>query len=268
MTTGLHPSAKLLRGFATDFLTCHEPAVVPRIMDPAYQLNIGGHLFSGRDDAYAPATVAQLDQFPGLVVTVHDVLIGPDMVAMRFTEHGVSRKHAPHAAAWGGVTLFRIEHGRLCQGWAEEDYFARKRQLASGVCDPVQPPAPAPWDTACMPANPHAETVARAWLDHPQSFADAKVVETIDCRGLLPGALATLTQVKINALFSSGDRVAFHLDAQGTYLGGFDDIPAERVGHHVTLRFAGLLDTQDGRVIRAQIVADRLGLHRSLLGAK
>ncbi len=268
MTDGLHPSARLLRGFATDFLTCHDPAVVPRIMDPAYQLNIGGHVLAGRDHAYAPATVAQLDQFPGLIVTVHDVLVGPDMVAMRFTEHGVSRKHAPHAAAWGGVTLFQIENGRLRHGWAEEDYFARKRQLASGVCDLIRPPASAPWDTPCLAPDLQAEAVARTWLEDPRSCLDGEMVETIDCHGPLATALIAPLHVQINAALSAGPRVAFQIDVHGAYAGGFDDIPTNHVGYPVILRFAGLLDTAGNRVTRAQIVADRLGLQRSLLGAR
>ena len=87
-------SAQLLRGFATDFLTCHNTSIVERVMAPAYCLSIGGFLLDGRDDNYLPATAAQLDQFPGLCVTVHDTIIGVDAVAMRFTEHGeIGRAH-------------------------------------------------------------------------------------------------------------------------------------------------------------------------------
>ena len=129
MIGDLAPQAVLLRGFATDFLTSHDEAEVERIMDPAYCLSIGGFLLDGRDDSYFPATAAQLAQFPGLSVTVHDAIIGTDHVAMRFTEHGASVRDGGRVAAWGGVTLFRIADGRLAEGWAEEDYFARKRQL-------------------------------------------------------------------------------------------------------------------------------------------
>jgi hypothetical protein len=36
----IHPLAQLLRGFAIDFLTAHNNAVVERIMAPSYRLNI------------------------------------------------------------------------------------------------------------------------------------------------------------------------------------------------------------------------------------
>ncbi len=104
----ISPSAQLLRGFAVDFLTAHNLAAVETIMEPDYSLSIGGHLFSGRDDSYLPATAAQLEQFPGLCVTVHDTVIGPEIVAMRFTEHGASVRHGGQLSTWGGVTLFRI----------------------------------------------------------------------------------------------------------------------------------------------------------------
>jgi SnoaL-like polyketide cyclase len=260
-------SARLLRGFATDFLTAHDVRVVEAIMDPAYRLSIGGHVFDGRDTAYLPATAAQLDQFPGLVVTVHDVILGTDAVAMRFTEHGVSLKQPGRAAAWGGVTLFRIEGGRLHRGWAEEDYFARKRQLKNGVCDAILPPHPAPWDAPCEAPDPETERIARAWLEKPDAPLCASGFEEIRAEGTRFGALIEPTGVTINQLFTAGNRAAFHLDCAGRYAGGFDDIDATRIRTPVVLRMAGLIDVSDGKVTRAQVSADRLGLHRALLDA-
>lgn len=251
--------ARLLRGFAIDFLTCHDTATVPRIMDPAYRLSIGGHVFDGRDDAYLPATAAQLDQFPGLCVTVHDAVIGTDAVAMRFTEHGVSGKHSGRAAAWGGVTLFRIEGDRLRHGWAEEDYFARKRQLASGICDAVRPPHRSPWDIAPQAPDPATEAAARAWLGNPAAWTG---IDEISAEGPRFADLVAIDRTTIGVLFTAGNRAAFHLECHGRYTGGFPDIAA--TGAPATLRLAGLLTVRDGAVIDAQIAADRLGLHRSL----
>ena len=260
----LTPQAALLRGFATDFLTSHDEAEVGRIMDPAYRLSIGGFLLDGRDDSYFPATAAQLAQFPGLCVTVHDAIIGTDHVAMRFTEHGASVRDGGRVAAWGGVTLFRIANGRLAEGWAEEDYFARKRQLKSGRCDLIRAPGAAPWDQPATPPDERTEDVVRAWLARP-SFISDPVVDDIVIGGPGFAALLDPSEVKINALFTAGPRVAFHLDLVGTYRGGFDDLDQAAVGEAVTLRLAGLLDVADGAVVRAQISGDRLGFHRSLL---
>ncbi len=267
MTGTISASARLLRGFATDFLTSHDVSAVPIIMDPAYALSIGGFLLDGRDDSYLPATAAQLELFPGLCVTVHDVVLGPDHVAMRFTEHGISEKQPGHAAAWGGVTLFRIENGRLRQGWAEEDYFARKRQLKSGVCDAIRPPHPCPWDMPCLAPDAATDAAARAWLGDPAAPI-AGSVEEICVEGARFADLITPTSVTINQLFSAGDRAAFHVDLAGSYAGGFADIDRTRIGDPVVLRLAGMLTVRDGAVTGVQVSADRLGFHRALLGAR
>jgi len=260
------PTARLLRGFAVDFLTAHEPEAARRIMDPDYCLSIGGFELSGRDDAYLPATVAQLEQFPGLCVTVHDVIIGEDAMAMRFTEHGVSIRNPGVAAAWGGITLFRVEQGRMRRGWAEEDYFARKRQLKAGACDPVLPPASAPWDQPALPASAGTEAAVRRWLaDAARVFTDP-AVETICSEGPAFASLVVPERIEIDALFSAGPRGACHLVCHGRYAGGFPDIDAAYTGREVSLAVAGMATLNaDGSVARMQLSADRLGLHRSLL---
>jgi len=74
--------------------------------------------------------------------------------------------------------------------------------------------------------------------------------------------------VVLNALFTAGNRAAFHVDVAGRYVGGFPDIDAARIGNAIILRIAGLLTVSEGRVTEVQAAADRLGCHRSLLGAR
>jgi len=261
---GAAPSAaaRLLRGFACDFLTCHDLTAVERIMDPAYHLTIGGHRFVGRDAEYLPATAAQLEQFPGLCVTVHDVILGPQAVAMRFTEHGVSRKHG-RAAAWGGITMFKIEAGRLLEGWADEDYFARKRQLAVGVCDTVRAPHPAPWDGPTEAPDAATEAIARQWLGDAGAFA-APQVEQICVEGPTFAELIAIDEFVVDALFSAGSRVAFRGVGRGRYAGGFVEVERTRQGQPIALSVTGLLTVQNGAAARVQIAFDRLGLYRTL----
>ena len=262
------PSARLLRGFAIDFLTSHNVAAVETIMEPDYSLSIGGFLLAGRDESYLPATAAQLDQFPGLCVTVHDTVIGPDAAAMRFTEHGASNRHNGRLSTWGGVTLFRIRNGRLHQGWAEEDYFARKRQLAGGACDGVKAPAPAPWDAPCEAPDVQVEALATAWLVNPSSWADTARIDEISAEGPRFADLVAINGVTVDQLFSAGNRGGFHLSCSGTYTGGFADIDPARIGQNVILRLAGIFDVAGGQISRIQVAPDRLGLHRSLMGPK
>jgi predicted ester cyclase len=270
MPETLNASARLLRGFAVDFLTSHDLGAVESIMDPAYRLTIGGHVLDGREKSYRPAIASLFDQFPGLCVTVHDVMLAPDAVALRFTEHGVSAKQPGGAAAWAGVALFRIEDGRLHCGWAEEDYLARKRQLKTGRCDPIGPPHAAPWDARCEAADASTEEAVRRWLSDPAACLAPGPVEEVSAEGPRFAALVSVAaplHSTLTALVSAGERAAFYLECSGSYAGGFDDIDAALTGAPVILRMAGLATVRHGQVTRAQVVADRLGLHRQLLDA-
>jgi predicted ester cyclase len=264
MSNAMSASARLLRGFAVDFLTSHDLTEVTRIMEPDYCLTIGGHVFDGRDQAYLPATAAQLEQFPGLCVTVHDVILGPDVVAMRFTEHGVSRKHNGRAAAWGGITMFSMCNGRFRQGLAEEDYFARKRQLATGNCDPVKAPHRAPWDVAVESPNDAAAYIARTWLEDPRAITDTDNIEEICSAGPSFAQLIAVDEFRVEQMFTAGERVAFRVVGHGNYAGGFTDIDRARVGRRIALSVAGILSVRAGQVTDVQIAFDRLGLHRLL----
>jgi hypothetical protein len=255
--------ARLLRGFAVDFLTSHDVAAVDWVMDPAYRLSIGGFLLDGRDDSYLPATAAQLDQFPGLCVTVHDTIIGTAGVAMRFTEHGVSQRDKV-ASTWGGITLFRMAGGRLSHGWAEEDYLARKRQIKSRECDAIPPPHPCPWDSPPLPPLEETESAVREWARDP-GLLEGPEIEQIASGGPRFGKCVTPAEVTVSHLFTAGGRAALHLVCSGSYNGGFRDIAEDMVGTPVEVRVAGILDVAEGRVTRAQLSADRLGLHRTLL---
>lgn len=263
MTHQLPPAALLLRGFAVDFLTAHDPRAAERIMDPGYELSIGGHLLAGRDANYLPATVAQLDQFPGLCVTVHNVVLSPGAVAMRFTEHGVSAPEG-RGSSWGGVALFRIAAGRLRYGWAEEDYFARKRQLKNGQVDPIRSPHPAPWDQPVLAADQTSEAALALWLETPSAILND--CEDIGAEGPRLAELIAPTGLQLSTSFTAGNRGAFHAVLSGTYSGGFETIGGDRVNDAISIPIAGIVDIDDdGHVVRAQICGDRLGLYRSLL---
>jgi len=263
LNDGISPQARLLRGFAIDFLTSHDLSAIEGIMDPGYRLTIGGHIFEGRDHVYLPAAVAQLEQFPGLVVTVHDVLLAPDAVAMRFSEHGVSRRNQGRAAVWGGITMFRIMDGRLLHGWADEDYFARKRQLTTGVCDFVKSPHSAPWDVSVEPSDPDSMETTRRWLASPRAFIEPGV-EQICAEGPMFADLISVDEFRMDVMMSAGTRVVFRAVSHGRYVGGFADIDRSRVGQSIELSVMGLVSVRNGAVYDVQMVFDRLGLYRSL----
>jgi hypothetical protein len=267
VTQGIHPLACLLRGFAVDFITGHNLDVVERIMAPEYCLSIGGYLLNGRDTEYLPPTAAQINQFPGLTVTVHDVVYGENTIAMQFTEHGRSRADQNRGATWRGITLFRTDGERLRWGWAEEDYFARKRQLSSGTCDHVDAPHAAPWDVQPGVASSALEVQARAWLDTPSSLfqrEDAFWLSSVSDNDPHPQTLIDIDYVEVDELFTADDRVAFHALYHGHYKGGFKDVDKELIGRPIVLRAAGILTFNSTELLTAAVTVDRLRLYRSL----
>jgi hypothetical protein len=192
---------------------------------------------------------------------------GDNALAMQFTEHGASLRDGGRVATWRGISLFRTDGERLRWGWAEEDYFARKRQLSSGVCDAVDVPHPSPWDVASAPPNPEAEEAARAWLCAPQKMSEVEGSNWLSATGAGDPPAETLVDIhttNIDELFSAGDRVAFHLEHHGIYRGGFADLDAGLIGKPVVLRAAGLLTVREHQVVAARITSDRLGLYRAL----
>ena len=262
----IHPLAQLLRGFAIDFLTAHNNAVVERIMAPSYRLNIGGVVFDGRDHEYLPATAAQLEQFPGLNVTVHDVVIGENAIAMCFTEHGSSIQDEGRRAAWSGITFFFTDGERFVTGWAEEEYIARKRQLTLGLCEAIEPPHIAPWDTQARARNPKNEALARQWIAHSHPLKDIPSNYRLSPLDPDPDGLVDIRGSQLNAIFSAGDRVVVHAQYHGIYAGGFGDLSPLLIGCQAVLRFAAIVTIMDGEITAARITTDRLGLSRALRG--
>lgn len=254
----------LVRRWAVDWLGGQHPEVCDEILAPDYALLIGGYLLGPREQ-YVPATLAQLSRYPGLVLTVHQLVASGDRVAIVFTESGASARLDGRAAAWSGVSLFRGDGSRLSRCWAEEDYYGRRRQLDAATCDPVDRPAPAPWDTPPQDADPAAEAVVRAWLAAPD-LRSAEVVCDDEGTGRPADRLLEVSGCTVHELFSAGDRVAFSATQTGRYLGGLDGAD-DRVGQDTTLHLAGLVQVDGGRVSGGRVVRDRLGTARALQDA-
>src|ERR1700746_2972705 len=150
------PFVALMRRCCIDYTARHDLSVCDDIMVPGYTLHMGVHHLAGRDGAYKPAAAAQFRQFPGLCLTVNEIICSGDQLALRFTGHGASARHAAARAPWGGFAVYRWNGQRLLENYVEQDYFGRRRQLAGDGPDPGEPPAVAPWDTRSGPAGPGA----------------------------------------------------------------------------------------------------------------
>jgi predicted ester cyclase len=256
-STGLmEPFIALMRRYCIDYTARHDLSVCDDIMVPGYTLHMGVHDLAGRDDAYKPAAAAQFRQFPGLCLTVSEIVCSGGRLALRFTEHGASARHDGAPAAWAGIGLYRWDGQRLLENYVEQDYLARRRQLAEGRPDPVEPPAVAPWDTRSVPADLAAEEVVRAWL----AAGDLSGVTADD--GRPPHRPIAVSRTDIGVLFSAGPRVAFHAVQHGPLTG--ED--PRFAGHgEAMLHMAGVVQVDGGRVTAGRVVTDRLGLLRRLV---
>jgi hypothetical protein len=245
-----------------DWLNRADPAACTEIMHPGYSVLIGGHTLSGRDEEYVPATLGQLRRFPGLLISVAQLFTDGVRVAMRFTEHGASAESgAP--AAWGGIGLFVTDGARLSRNVTEEDYLARRRQLARREPDRVEAPAAAPWSAVPRPPDPAAEGAVRAWLATGDLVCGGAVVADDGATGAPTPALLDVTEVRVGELFSAGRDVAFSAALTGAYRGGLPDTAAG-VGRIATLSVAGMVNADPGGAISGRVIRDRVGLRRAV----
>ena len=247
----------LVRRFAVEFMNGHNPDVCRDIMDPDYVLRVGGAVISGRDAEYLPAVQQQLDQFPGMVMTVHEVVYASDQIAIHFSEHGASGGAGGPVAAWQGIALYRGNGSQLTACVAEEDYYARRRQLKSGAVDTVAAPAAAPWDTTPQPPDPAAEAVVRRWLgDDLPAVGQVRFDD-----GLTPIQFES-DDIEVNEFMSAGDGVAFQVRQTGRYLSGLGDTPASTGA--IAFNSVGIVRVADGHIVGGQVIRDRAGLaHRA-----
>jgi len=253
---------QLARRWVVDYFNRHDASAAREFVAPDYALRIGEYTFAGRDAQWLPAVQKQMDLFPGLGMTVHQVLAGTDQVAVWFSQHGVAA--GGRVACWSGVAIYQSNGQQLTGCVAQEDYMTRQRQLKSGVGDPLDAPTPAPWDTVPLPPDLQAEAVVRQWLSQSWPLADAAV--RCDDEYLTGLALDFQVQASdITVLFSSGADVAFHARQNGLYRGGLAGLPASSLP--AVLHVNGIVRVQDGRVCGGRVIRDRAGVRAALLQA-
>jgi hypothetical protein len=248
----------LLRRWVVDYFNRHDAKACTSFVTPDYALHIGDVVLAGRDENWLPAVDKQMQLFPDLGMTVHQVISGESWVASWFSEHGTSKGRA---ACWSGVAIYQSDGHCLTGCVAQEDYATRQRQLKSGVADAVEPPAAAPWETPVRPRNVGAENVVQRWLDGAWPKRERAV--RCDDEHLTGAPLRfDLINTAIWTLVSSGDDVAFHAHQNGIYLGGLDVAGAE--GRSAHLHSNGIVRVVDGRVSSGRIIRGRAGLRAAL----
>jgi hypothetical protein len=255
---------QLMRRWVVDYFNAHNALAAREFITPDYTLNIGDVVFAGRDDEWLPAVAKQMKLFPSLAMTVHQAIAGDDWAAAWFSEHGASEGRA---ACWSGVAIYRSNGAQLTSCIAQEDYFTRHRQMKSGVSDPVEPPAVAPWDMPQLPPDAAAEAAVRQWLRH--SWPPAQKDVRCDDEHITGVPLVFDVQSSdFGILHSSGSDVVFHVRQTGTYVGGLAGLEPQQSG--AVLYCNGIVRVVDGQVQHGRVIRDRVGLRASLkkAGAK
>ena len=103
-TGPIHPLVRLAQRFTIDWLNRADGDVPPQIMTPDYQVHIGGIDLDGLE-AYAPATLGQLTQFPGLQLTIHD--LATDLLGLEPLDVTYGLRRLPDRGANGVVDARR-----------------------------------------------------------------------------------------------------------------------------------------------------------------
>ncbi|MDI1327587.1 MAG: hypothetical protein PSV23_12415 [Brevundimonas sp.] len=254
---------RLMKHYVMDYTNSHDQGETPKIMEADYALRMGPYDVVGRDTAYRAATRKQMDQFPGLILTVHEIWTSGERLMMRFSEHGASIRHGGAITAWGGIGLYVWNGDRLVKNFVEQDYASRARQMKSGIPNPVESPATAPWDTKAEAPDPAAEAAVRAWLKSGRLARTPGVLCDDAWTGAEVEAIVEPNGVIINDLFSCGSRVGFHATQTGALLADFAPTEAD-VGRKVELHMAGIVHVADGAVATGRIIRNRLDLQRTL----
>lgn len=249
------PLAELLRTYSYAYTAAHDFAVSDRIMVDGYVLRMGTHTVRGRNEEYQPATRRQYGQFPTLGFTVHALVSNGERAALHFTEHGRSTRTGG-LASWQGVSLYRWNGERLTECRVEQDYYARRSQLDSGIPRPVLPPGIDPWSGGDVPADQQAAGRVRDWLESGHWTADPSPAwdDGTDRPRLTDASTEVLD------LFSAGSRAAFHVRLAGTYAGGLpgtDDLAGATAELYVT----GIVDAAG---FAGTLISDRHGMVRRL----
>jgi hypothetical protein len=261
----MEPFVALMRRYCIDYTSAHDQSVCDDIMSPGYRITISGRTM-GMDD-YHGAVTAAFRRYPTLVLTVHELMLSGDRLAMRFSEHGAAADDPDHVAVWPGISLYRWDGAMLLECRVEQDFLTRDEQTADGRTAPLEPGHPDPWATTrdVAPAA-GAEAAVRAWLDTLAADpATALAGPGITLLGSdRPDPLVRDAVVRVDDLFAAGARVAAAVTVEGAYAGGLADLSDEHLGIRAELPLTLIadVDLDAGTLTGARIVRDRWGFVR------
>lgn len=263
-TDAMHPFVALMRRYCIDYTNSHDQSTYPELFTDDYTVHING-IALPLWTAYSPAVSSIFAEAPGLGLTVHELVLNGDRLCLRFSEHAaIPTPDGRRLAVWRGIGLYRWDGERLTGNRVEQDFAARRDQLASGVPQALEPAHLDPWMTTVpVPADPEAEEAARRFVT-AGSLHRAPRAQVDD--GTAP-LVVEPEDVVINDLFSAGRRVAAHVTYRGAYRGGVAGLDDAAVGRPAELHVAALLHVDDhGAIDDVRAVTSRDAVRTTLRG--
>lgn len=259
----MEPFVSLMRRYCIDYTNVHDQSVCDEIMSPEYRITISGRTM-GMDE-YHEAVTAAFRRYPTLMLTVHELVLSGDRLAMRFSEHGAAADEPDNVAVWPGISLYRWDGSRLLECRVEQDFLTRDEQTADGRTAPLEPAHPDPWATTRdAPSDPTVEATVRSWLDglasDPAAALSAPGVELLGSDRAEP--LLRDLSVRIDDLFSAGPRFAAAVTLEGAYAGGIEALGDEHLDVRAELPLTLIGEVSEGGLSGARIVRDRWGFVR------
>lgn len=255
--------ASRLRRYCFAYTASHDPSVCDDIMIEDYTLHMGEFQIRGRDDNYKPAAERQYRQFPGLGMSVHDLLVTPERAALHFSEYGRSVLSGT-SAVWNGISMYHWDGERLTDCRVEQDYYSRRRQLRSGEPNRIEAPAHDPWAHPIEQPDAQVEAATREWLSRNGLVTLA--IGSMDDEPVTSVARIVLDRPEIEILdcFSGAGRAAFHVTATGT-ITGWPGAADGVIGKRTTVYYSGIAHVRGGQVVGARVISDRLAVERRAL---
>ena len=258
----MEPFLALMRRYCFDYTCVHDLSQIDQIMSSEYEITISGKTL--RIDEYRHVVSAAFRRHPTLALTVHEMMLSGDRLAMRFSEHGATGGDGSALAVWSGIAVYRWNGRQLLSCRVEQDFLGRDQQGESGTVACLEPAHPDPWATTIStPSAPGNEATVREWLDRYAAAPDAErnVVRLLEDRP--SGPILARQQVEVHDLFSVGDRVAASVTFRGEYAEGLpvdDDVTGTACELPATL----IATVVGGKVDTVSLVRDRWGLVRRL----
>ena len=261
----MEPFVALMRRYCIDYTSVHDQSVTADLMREVYRVVIYCRTLDM--PTYTEAVSAAFARYPTLVLTVHDMILSGNRLAMRFSEHGAPVGEPGALAVWPGISTYEWDGERLQICRVEQDFQGRDEQSTGSFTAPLEAGHPDPWATTVdAPGDPATEQAVRAWLDGLAADAvsavsadGVRLMETGDGAAVLEGL-----SVEVDDLFTAGNRAAAAVTLRGTYAGGLPGVPAEAEGLEGRMQATLMARVADGAVTELEMVRDRWGLVRRL----